>query len=48
MRVLISDNLAPVGVDILRNAGLEVDFRTGLSPDEIDLHPSRVPPSSNR
>lgn len=35
MRVLISDNLAPVGVDILRDAGLEVDFRTGMSPDEI-------------
>ncbi len=35
MRVLISDNLAPVGIDILRDAGLEVDFRTGMSPDEI-------------
>jgi len=35
MRVLISDNLAPMGVDILRNAGLEVDFRTGMSPEEI-------------
>jgi len=35
MRVLISDNLAPVGVAILRDAGLEVDFRTGMSPDEI-------------
>ncbi len=35
MRVLISDNLAPIGVEILEEAGLEVDFRPGLSPDEI-------------
>ena len=35
MRVLISDNLAPIGMEILETAGLEVDFRPGLSPDEI-------------
>lgn len=35
MRVLISDNLAQVGVDILKQAGLEVDVKTGLGPDEI-------------
>jgi len=35
MRVLISDNLAQVGVDILRKAGLEVDVKPGLAPDEI-------------
>ncbi|MFC1832750.1 3-phosphoglycerate dehydrogenase, partial [Thermodesulfobacteriota bacterium] len=35
MRVLISDNLAPIGVEILENVGIEVDFRPGLSPDEI-------------
>lgn len=35
MKVLVSDNLAQIGVDILRKAGLEVDFKTGLSPDEI-------------
>ena len=35
MRVLISDNLAPVGIEILKNAGLEVDVKTGMSPDEI-------------
>lgn len=35
MRVLISDNLAPIGVEILENGGIEVDFRPGLSPDEI-------------
>ena len=35
MRVLISDNLAPVGVEILERAGLEVDIKTGMTPDEI-------------
>ena len=35
MKVLISDNLAPVGENILREAGLEVDIRTGLSPEEL-------------
>ncbi len=35
MRVLISDNLAPVGVEILIEAGLEVDVKTGMSPDEL-------------
>lgn len=35
MRVLISDNLAPVGVDILKEAGLEVDVKTGMSRDEL-------------
>ncbi|MBT8360912.1 MAG: phosphoglycerate dehydrogenase [Desulfobacterales bacterium] len=35
MRVLISDNLSPIGADILRDAGLEVDFKPGMTPDEI-------------
>jgi len=35
MKVLISDNLAPVGARILKNAGLEVEVKTGLSPDEL-------------
>ncbi len=35
MKVLISDNLAPVGEQILKNAGIEVDSKPGLSPDEI-------------
>jgi len=35
MKVLISDNLAPVGADILRDAGLEVDIKTGLAPEEL-------------
>lgn len=35
MKVLISDNLAPVGARILRTAGLGVDIKAGLSPDEL-------------
>ncbi|HHD63504.1 MAG TPA: phosphoglycerate dehydrogenase [Desulfobulbaceae bacterium] len=35
MKVLISDNLAPVGEKILRDAGLEVDVNTGLPAEEL-------------
>ena len=35
MKVLISDNLSKQGVDILKNAGLEVDARAKTSVDEI-------------
>lgn len=35
MRVLVSDNLSQVGIDILKNAGLEVDVKTGLAPEEL-------------
>jgi len=35
MKVLISDNLAPVGAQILLDSGLEVDIKTGLSPEEL-------------
>jgi D-3-phosphoglycerate dehydrogenase / 2-oxoglutarate reductase len=35
MKVLVSDNLSQVGIDILKNAGLEVDVKTGLSPEEL-------------
>ncbi len=35
MKVLISDPLAPEGVAILREAGLEVVEQTDLSPDEL-------------
>lgn len=36
MRVLVSDNLSPQGVEILKKAkGIEVDVKTGLSPDEL-------------
>jgi D-3-phosphoglycerate dehydrogenase len=34
-RVLISDNLSPVGVGILTKAGFEVDARSKTSPEEI-------------
>ncbi|OGR03898.1 MAG: phosphoglycerate dehydrogenase [Deltaproteobacteria bacterium RIFOXYD12_FULL_50_9] len=36
MKVLVSDNLAPVGVQILKDAGLDVDVKTGLGPDELE------------
>lgn len=35
MKVLISDNLSPVGAEILKEAGVEVDFKPGLSPEEL-------------
>ncbi len=35
MKVLISDNLAPIGEKILRDAGLDVDVNTGLPPEEL-------------
>ena len=35
MKVLISDNLAPIGAEILEKAGLEVDINTGLAPEEL-------------
>ncbi len=35
MRVLISDSLSPRGIDILKKAGLEVDVKTGMNPEEL-------------
>ena len=35
MKVLISDNLAPIGATILKEAGIEVDINTGLPPEEL-------------
>jgi len=35
MKVLVSDNLSQVGVDILEKAGLEVDVNTGLAPEKL-------------
>ncbi len=35
MKVLISDNLAPVGAEVLEREGLEVDINTGLAPEEL-------------
>ncbi|QPJ60934.1 MAG: phosphoglycerate dehydrogenase [Candidatus Nitronauta litoralis] len=36
MKVLVSDNLSPVGVEILKKAGgIEVDVKTGLAKEEL-------------
>ncbi len=35
MKVLVSDNISQKGVDILKKAGLEVDVKTGLKPEEL-------------
>ena len=35
MRVLVSDNLSPNGIEILKNAGLAVDVKTGMKPEEL-------------
>jgi D-3-phosphoglycerate dehydrogenase len=35
MKVLVSDNISQKGIDILKNAGLDVDVRTGLKPEEL-------------
>jgi len=35
MKVLVSDNISPKGVDILKKAGLEVDVKTGMKPEEL-------------
>ncbi|MBI5141557.1 MAG: phosphoglycerate dehydrogenase [Nitrospirae bacterium] len=35
MKVLVSDSIAPQGVDVMRKAGLTVDVKTGMSPDEL-------------
>ncbi len=35
MKVLVSDNISNDGVDILKNAGLEVDVKTGMTKDEL-------------
>jgi D-3-phosphoglycerate dehydrogenase len=34
MKVLVSDPMAPEGVEILEQAGFDVDVKTGLSPEE--------------
>ena len=36
MKVLISDNLSPIGVEILKKAGLEVDAQSKTSVEEIE------------
>jgi len=35
MKVLVSDSISPKGIDILKKANLEVDVKTGLSPEEL-------------
>jgi len=35
MKVLVSDDVSQNGIDILKNAGLDVDVKTGLKPDEL-------------
>ncbi len=35
MKVLVSDNISPKGVNILKKAGLNVDVKTGLKPEEL-------------
>ncbi|MBN2654610.1 MAG: phosphoglycerate dehydrogenase [Nitrospirae bacterium] len=35
MKVLVSDSISQNGVEILRKAGLEVDVKTGLKPEEL-------------
>lgn len=35
MKVLVSDNLSSKGIEILKKAGLEVDVKTGLKPEEL-------------
>jgi D-3-phosphoglycerate dehydrogenase len=34
-KVLISDNLSPKGVKVLKKAGLDVDIKTGMTPQEL-------------
>jgi len=35
VNILVSDNLSDTGVKILKDAGFEVDVKTGMSPDEL-------------
>ncbi len=36
MKVLVADNLSPVGIEILKNEeGIEVDVKTGMSKEEL-------------
>jgi len=35
MKVLVSDPIAPEGIEILKDAGIEVVEKTGLSPEEL-------------
>ena len=35
MKVLVSDNISPKGVEILKKAGLTVEVKTGMKPEEL-------------
>ena len=35
MKILVSDNISPKGIEIMKKAGLEVDVKTGLKPEEL-------------
>ncbi len=35
MKVLVSDNLSPKGVNILKKAGFQVTIKTGMKPEEL-------------
>ena len=35
MRVLVSDSLSTQGVEILKQAGLDVDVKTKLTPEQL-------------
>lgn len=35
MKVLVSDSISPKGVEILKKAGLTVDVKTGMKPEEL-------------
>ena len=36
MKIIVSDSIADKGVEMMRQAGLEVDVKTGLAPDELE------------
>ena len=38
MKVLVSDNISPKGVGIMKKAGLEVDVKTGMKPEELKAY----------
>lgn len=35
MKILVSDNISSKGIEILKNAGLDVDVKTGMKPEEL-------------
>jgi D-3-phosphoglycerate dehydrogenase len=35
MKVLVSDNISTKGIEILKKAGLDVDLKTGMKPEEL-------------